>query len=107
MHLVVVQSAPSLAAGSGSHRGTFLFIMLGMETVFPPMRYKLTATDLDVPLKSNSTAVGRQTLLHNLSGNFTVSSKNNTLLSSTLDEAPAKYIGPSPPAENPPVPHRY
>lgn len=41
-----------------------------------------------------------------MAGNFTASS-SGALTSKTLEEAPATYIGPAPPPENPAKPHRY
>jgi phosphatidylethanolamine-binding protein len=59
-----------------------------------------------VPVRSGSTITGRQTLLHALIPGYTASS-NGTLTSPNVASAPAPYIGPNPPAENPAFPHRY
>jgi hypothetical protein len=39
--------------------------------------------------------------------NYTYTTANNSLHTNSLSSAPAPYIGPNPPAETPPHPHRY
>ncbi|KAH6626532.1 phosphatidylethanolamine-binding protein [Chaetomium sp. MPI-SDFR-AT-0129] len=74
-------------------------------------------TDIDVPTNfQNPSAGGRQTNLHALLTGFTPSTTNPeeggiytlTPPSSSSDgSAVVPYVGPAPPAENPPYPHRY
>ncbi|KAF2753067.1 hypothetical protein EJ05DRAFT_490472 [Pseudovirgaria hyperparasitica] len=85
----VTQSIPTLAA-SGNISGQYIFMMI----------------DLDVPAQLGNASAGRVQLLHALVPGYSFT-PNGTLTSSETTSAPAPYIRPAPPAENPPVPHRY
>ncbi|KAF2816160.1 PEBP-like protein [Mytilinidion resinicola] len=84
------QSQPTIGVSGVAAGKTFMFVML----------------DLDVPSKTGP----RQTLLHAMETGFKASTKRAASSASMLTssgKAPAPYIGPSPPAENPAFGHRY
>ncbi|KAL1856943.1 hypothetical protein VTK73DRAFT_8167 [Phialemonium thermophilum] len=90
-----VQKQPTIGTSDTVLNGTYLFVMI----------------DLDVPASfTNPSAGPRRTNLHAMITGFqsdgTKTDGGVNVLSSSAT-GPVRYLGPAPPAETPPHPHRY
>jgi hypothetical protein len=110
---------PTIGTSDTVLNGTYLWLMMGMSLVYPNLgsitrayiTYAGSKLDLDVPASfTNPSAGPRRTNLHAMLTGFKSSGQKPdagvNVLSSTAT-GPVRYVGPAPPAENPPHAHRY
>ncbi|KAK4189129.1 phosphatidylethanolamine-binding protein [Podospora australis] len=85
---------PTIGTSDAPLNGTYMWLLI----------------DLDVPANfQNPSAGGRRTNLHALITGFKSSGQtvNGVYTLTSTSTGPITYVGPSPPAENPPYPHKY